>query len=233
MKKIVLLISISFSIFAVDLVKLPLIGIEVKHVYSNGEKEKITIEREVLDICTNIPINVDTFQSQNLASKNVDERCKKTFITTKGLIQPLSLQKGVRTLAELEVLDFILNKSLKDPSKYILVDSRTSDWFNAGTIPSSVNIPYNELAYDEDFEIEYERAYENLGVKILGKNKFDFSDAKTVVFFCNGSWCAQSPRAIKTLIKFGYPKEKIMWYRGGIASWAGVSLSLTKNIETK
>merc|ERR1711879_106466 len=143
-----------------------------------------------------IAINTENFQSENLASKKVDEKCKKTFITTKGVIQPLKLEEGITTVAELEVLDFIYNKSSKNPSKYILVDSRTSDWFDVGTIPSAVNIPYDELTYDEDFEIEYKRAYKNLGVKILGNNKFDFSNAKTALFFCNASWCAQSPRAI-------------------------------------
>lgn len=111
------------------------------------------------------------------------------------------------------------------------MDSRTKDWFDKGTIPSAVNIPYDELTFDEDFELEYERAYELLGIKIVDKNKYDFSKAKTALFFCNGSWCAQSPRAIKTLIKIGYPKEKILWYRGGIASWVGVSLPLTKQMK--
>ena len=149
------------------------------------------------------------------------------------MIQPLTLKAGVTTVAELEVLDFISNNSNKNPNKYILVDSRTNEWFDFGTIPSAVNIPYDELEYDEDFEKEYQRAYKLLGVKILDKNKYDFSKAKTAVFFCNGAWCAQSPRAIKHLIKIGYPKEKIIWYRGGIASWVGVSLTLTKNIEAK
>lgn len=233
MKKIVLVLFLSISLFAVDLIKLPIVGIEVMHTYLGGQSEDITIQREVDEVCMQIPINVEMIQSKDLASENVNSKCKKTFVTTKGLIQPLKLQKGVTTVAEIEVLDFILNKSSKNPSKNILVDSRKSDWFNSGTIPSAINIPFDELEYDEEFEEEYQRAYKNLGVKILGKNKFDFTNAKTVLFFCNGSWCSQSPRAIKMLIRFGYPEEKILWYRGGIAAWAGVSLSLTKNMETK
>ncbi|PLY07077.1 MAG: hypothetical protein C0625_07740 [Arcobacter sp.] len=233
MKTILILCFCFFYLYAINPILLPIKGVSVQHTYSNGKKEEILIQREVQGVCLDIPINTNTFQSENLASKSVDEKCKKTFITTKGVIQPHTLKAGITTVAELEVLDFIETMSSKNPNKYILVDSRTSDWFNTGTIPSAVNIPYDELTYDEDFEEEYERAYKTLGVKILGKNKFDFTDAKTAILFCNGSWCAQSPRAIKTLIKFGYPKEKIIWYRGGIASWAGVSLTLTKNIETK
>ncbi|XPV54779.1 MAG: rhodanese-like domain-containing protein [Halarcobacter ebronensis] len=123
------------------------------------------------------------------------------------------------------------NKSNKKPENFILVDSRTKDWFDKGTIPSAVNIPYDELEYDEDFELEYERAFELLGIEIVDKNKYDFTNAKTALFFCNGSWCAQSPRAIKTLIKIGFPKEKILWYRGGVAAWVGVSLPLTDELK--
>ncbi|WP_320036387.1 rhodanese-like domain-containing protein [Halarcobacter sp.] len=233
MKTILLILTFIVYSYAVDPIMLPLKGVKVTHQFTNGVKKDYVIQREVDSKCMDIAINVENFQSGNLASKNIDNICKKTFIVTKGIIQPLILTDGVKTVAEIEVLDFIENRSSKDKNKYVLVDSRTNDWFQAGTIPSAVNIPYDELTYDEDFELEYERAYELLGVKILEKNKYDFSDAKTAIFFCNGAWCAQSPRAIKQLVKIGYPKEKILWYRGGIASWAGLSLTLTKKPEAK
>ncbi|XPV67805.1 MAG: rhodanese-like domain-containing protein [Halarcobacter sp.] len=230
MKKILLTIFIISNIFAIDLIKLPLMELNVNHKYSNGKEQVINIKREVDEVCLNVPINVENFQSENLASSKVNSKCKKTFITTQGLIQPITFDEKIKTVGELEVLNFILGKSSKYSSEYILVDSRTKDWFDAGTIPSAVNIPYNDLDYDEDFLDDYKKAYKNLGVKVLGKDKFDFKNAKTAIFFCNGSWCGQSPRAMKKLIKIGYPKEKMMWYRGGIAAWAGVSLTLTKNI---
>ncbi|WP_321314444.1 rhodanese-like domain-containing protein [Halarcobacter sp.] len=233
MKAILIIISLIFYSYAVDPIMLPLKGVKVTHQFDNGVKKEYLIQREVDSKCMDIAINVENFQSGNLASKNIDNICKKTFIVTKGVIQPLIIIEGIKTVAEIEVLDFIENKSSKNANKYILIDSRTNDWYQAGTIPSAVNIPYDELTYDEDFELEYERAYELLGVKTLAKNKYDFSDAKTAIFFCNGAWCAQSPRAIKQLVKIGYPKEKIMWYRGGIASWAGLSLTLTKKQEAK
>lgn len=233
MKFLFLLFFAYLNIYAINPIMLPISGVKVIHSYSNNQKEQILIEREVAPICLEIPINVENFQSDNLASKNIDKRCKKTLISTKGVIQPFTLKAGITTVGELEVLDFIATMSSKNSEKYILVDSRTLDWFDVGTIPSAVNIPYDELEYDEDFIEEYTQAYKNLGVKILENNKYDFTNAKTAIFFCNGSWCAQSPRAIKHLIKINYPKEKILWYRGGIASWAGVSLTLTKNIEAK
>lgn len=231
MKSIILLLCTFFYMHAINPMKLPITGVNVEHIYSNNKKENITIQREVDASCLDIAVNPENFQSEGLASKKVDSRCKKTFVTTKGVIQPLKLKAGVTTVAELEVLDFIANLSSKNPNKYILVDSRTSDWFDAGTIPSSISIPHDELYFDEDFIEEYQKAFKNLGIKILGKNKYDFKNAKTAIFFCNGAWCPQSARAIKTLIKIAYPKEKILWYRGGIASWVGLSLTLTKNIE--
>ncbi len=231
MKKLLFTILICTSMFAIDLVKLPLMEMKVNHKYSNGKEQIITIKREVDEVCLNIPITVEYFQSENLASSKIDSKCKKTFITTKGLIQPFSFDDKIKTVGELEVLKFILEKSSRESSKYILVDSRTKDWFDAGTIPSAVNIPYTDLEYDKDFLNDYKKALTNLGVKFLGEDKFDFSHAKTAIFFCNGSWCAQSPRAMIRLINMGYPKEKMMWYRGGIAAWAGVSLTMTENIE--
>jgi len=231
MKKLILVFFLSIYSYAINPIMLPLKGVKVEHTYSNGKKENYTIERQNYKECLNLAVDVETFQSENLASSKVHKKCKKTFITTKGTIQPLFLHKDIKTFAELEVLEFIENKSSKKPENFILVDSRTKDWFNKGTIPSAVNIPYDELEYDEDFELEYERAFKLLGVKIEDKNNYDFTNAKTALFFCNGSWCAQSPRAIKTLIKIGFPKEKILWYRGGVAAWVGVSLPLTDELK--
>jgi len=231
MKKILILVFfMSVSLFALDLVKLPLMEFKVNHTYSNGKEQVITLKREIDGVCLNIPIDVENFQSEDLASSKVDSKCKKTFVTTRGLIQPIVFDEKIKTVGELEVLEFIIDKYAWNKEKYILVDSRTQSWFDAGTIPSAVNIPYTDLDYDEDFIKEYKKAYKNLGVKILENGKFDFSKAKTAIFFCNGSWCGQSSSAMKKLISIGYPKEKMMWYRGGISAWAGVSLTLTENI---
>ena len=53
----------------------------------------------------------------------------------------------------------------------------------------------------------------------------DFSKAKTLVLFCNGMWCGQSPNNIKSLLKMGYPADKIKWYRGGMQDWEVLGLT--------
>lgn len=53
----------------------------------------------------------------------------------------------------------------------------------------------------------------------MGVNGWDFSQAKSLVLWCNGPWCGQSPTAIKGLIGQGYPANKIRYYRGGMQLW--------------
>ena len=74
------------------------------------------------------------------------------------------------------------------------------------------------MVYDEDFPDDWKRFLELLNIKMNGK-KMDFSHSKTMVIFCNANWCVQSATAIKTLLSYGYPASKILWYRGGIQSW--------------
>ena len=145
-------------------------------------------------------------------------------------IQPNVASAGVETVSELEVLAY-LKQAVTDKS-IIVIDSRTSDWMTRGTIPGSVNIPGTDLsAYgngaweeSEDAPTAEDVMKDRFGVKIDG-DKMDFSEAKTLVMFCNGSWCPQSTFNIRSLVKKGYPVDKIKWYRGGMQSW--VTLGLT------
>jgi len=146
-------------------------------------------------------------------------------------IQPMQLVPGVETIGELEVLGYLKRMSSGD-LKIMVVDSRTPEWVNRGTIPGSVNIPWNEINHDVDgtFAIEAEADTLNdiltnkFGAQVVN-GQWDFRNAKTLVMFCNGSWCPQSSINIKTLTKLGYPAYKLKWYRGGMQSW--VSLGLT------
>jgi rhodanese-related sulfurtransferase len=53
----------------------------------------------------------------------------------------------------------------------------------------------------------------------LKGESWDFSQARQVALWCNGPWCGQSPTAIKGLLSIGYPREKILYYRGGMQLW--------------
>ncbi|MDO9385470.1 MAG: rhodanese-like domain-containing protein, partial [Thiobacillus sp.] len=139
-------------------------------------------------------------------------------------IQPGVLAPGVKTIGELEVIHYL--KKISDGDKNIMVvDSRTSDWVAKGTIPGSINIPWDQLNIGKSDPITVQDILEkHFGVKNQdGFNMFD--NAKTVVMFCNGQWCGPSPTNIKGLLKIGYPAEKIKWYRGGMQEWEALGLT--------
>lgn len=123
-------------------------------------------------------------------------------------IQPMTPVAGVATIAELELLDM-----LQDP-EIIVLDSRTSDWFQNGTIPGAINLPYSVILDQLDV----------LGCE-ADFDGWDCSNASKVALFCNGPWCGQSPTAIRHMVSAGYPVERIFYYRGGMQAWQVLGLN--------
>lgn len=139
-------------------------------------------------------------------------------------IQPCELAPGVKTVAELEVLQCLKKVSDGDAS-LLVIDSRTPAWVEKGTIPGTVNIPWDALAIGESDPAAVRGILESqLGVE-QQDGFWNFDKAKTLLLFCNGSWCGQSPTTIKGLLKIGYPAHKILWYRGGMQDWQSLGLT--------
>lgn len=143
-------------------------------------------------------------------------------------IQPSALAPGVETIGEIEVIDYL--KMMKDGDDSILVvDSRTPDWAAKGTIPGAVNLPWTKLNPAKGADpISIGEIMEGSFNALNLEGLWDYSKAKTLVMFCNGMWCGQSPNNIKNLLKFGYPAHKIKWYRGGMQDWEILGLSTAK-----
>lgn len=125
-------------------------------------------------------------------------------------IQPMTPAPGVATIGELEMLDMLADEEA------IVVDSRTPDWFEGGTIPGAINIPYTQVV----------DRLEDLGCEI-DFDGWDCTEARPVALFCNGLWCGQSPSAIRNMISAGYPADRIFYYRGGMQSWRVLGLSVS------
>jgi rhodanese-related sulfurtransferase len=139
-------------------------------------------------------------------------------------IQPSELAPGVKTVAELEVLQALKQISDGDASM-LVIDSRTPAWVEKGVIPGTVNIPWDALNVGESDPAVVRAILEDqLGAEQHG-GFWNFDKAKTLVLFCNGSWCGQSPTTIKGLLKIGYPAHKILWYRGGMQDWQSLGLT--------
>lgn len=220
-----LMFSMLFS--AENPMVLQLTGVKTQHQYFDGTVKEVLIEREIPASCLNVGIEIQSIFSGDFAGKDVPKECQKSFVTVVGKAQPMTIEKGVQTVGEVEVLDFIKNKVGVLPLEYILVDSRKRDWFEQMSIPSAVNIPYDEIAYDDKSPEDFERMMKLLRIQKEGDN-YNFSYAKTALFFCNGAWCAQSRVAIQKLLSMGYPKEKLLWYRGGLQDWLLFGFSVVK-----
>ena len=140
-------------------------------------------------------------------------------------IQPTSLAPGVETIGEDEVLRYA--KAMSDgDGTIVLVDSRTPDWVAKGTIPSAINQPWETLNPAKGADpISIAEIMEGVFNVKSNEALMDFSECKTAVMFCNGMWCGQSPNNVKNLLKFGYPADKIKWYRGGMQNWEILGLT--------
>lgn len=136
--------------------------------------------------------------------KRVMTSCAKN----KGWIQPLIPAEGVTPVTEREILPALNDKNA------IVIDMRSLEWYIQATIPGSVHIPYTEVATRMD----------ELGCTKL-ESGWDCQAAKDVYGFCNGPVCAQSPIAMRAMIRDGFPASKIYYYRGGMLDWEALGLT--------
>jgi rhodanese-related sulfurtransferase len=141
-------------------------------------------------------------------------------------IRPISTAEGVETIAELEVLSYV--KKMAAGENVLVVDNRTPDWHKRGTIPGAVNVPFTKINKSKGADsLSIAESLELFGA-VEGDKGWDFSKAKTLVMFCNGMWCGQSPLGIAGILAEGYPADKVKWYRGGMQDWEILGLSTVK-----
>lgn len=158
-------------------------------------------------------------------------------------IHPMEAAPGVATVGEVELMEFLKNKVEKGTG--ILIDARAESFYVKGTIAGSVNIPFTVFTSDEkdpklhgtlkflgarpgstvNWTDTMHKSVDDFGQKARTL-RWDFSNVKEILLFCNGPWCDQSPRAIKGLVKLGYPVNKMFYYRGGMQDWLLLGLSV-------
>ena len=222
--KFIMIVSLLSSML---LARENLSALQFTGVETTYKDKEMYIKRLKHPKCYKVGITPENIFGGDIAAKSVPEECKKSFVTSLGVIQPIKIDDEIQTVGEIEVLIFLEILDF-EPEKYALVDARKPNWYEKGTIPHSVNIPFSDIREDEDFPKDYTKVLKLLNVKKDKKGKLDFSEVKKVIVYCNGNWCVQSVWAIKALVKLGYPKKKIFWYRGGMEDWVGSGFTIVK-----
>jgi len=199
------------------------LNLQAAEVNITGALESVTVKHGEADV--QIMRNQNQKNTVNPAFAKTSRKCPPFCI------QPAKLAPGVETIAELEVLDYLKRMSEGDEN-IVVVDSRTPAWVAKGTIPGAINIPWTSLnpAKGADPISIGEILEERFNAKNL-EGLWDFREARILVMFCNGMWCGQSPNNIKNLLGFGYPADKIKWYRGGMQNWEILGLTTAKPVQ--
>ena len=168
---------------------------------------------------------------QDTGHKLTDDFTKTSRVCPPFCVQPIRPVEGVKNIAELELIKFIKTKVANH--KGLIIDARTPDWYKLETIPTAINVPFTILK-SGDKKIIY-KLFTLFGVKVKSDGSYDFSNAKELAVFCNGLWCAQSPTFIRDIVKYGYPKNKIYYYRSGMQGWKllGLTTEINKKEEVK
>ena len=153
----------------------------------------------------------------------------------------------VESIFENAMLEYLVRQGSGED--VLVIDSRTPGWVVRGTIPGATNIPWTRLNPKQGATTAgiIDIMTNRFGVKLAEgageievdeavvagdtSSVFDFSAAKTLVMFCNGPWCGQSPANIRQLLKMGYPAEKLKWYRGGMQAWHVLGLTTVPGDE--
>lgn len=199
---------------------------------AEGREVKITKDLEAITVQHHgqpvvIERNQDTLNSIDFTFMQTSRPCPPFCV------QPITLGGGVETLGELEFLAYLQQAQANE--NILIIDSRTPEEYAVGTIPSAKNIPWLLLfparsdAATIDRVLTQEFAVKKVADAPDGK-PYDFREAKTLVLFCNGLWCGQSPTNIRSLLALGYPGEKMKWYRGGMQAWHQLGLTVLPGV---
>jgi rhodanese-related sulfurtransferase len=231
----ILSISISTSIlFASELSNTGCSSSVSKESYGCNSKSLLVVEKK----------NVFKIQEENLSQQskqtNISESLHSISVNHKGkelriirniiddqkscppyCIVPMSI-KGVRTVGELETLDFL--KSLKEKGNSLVLDTRESRYYNEATIPGALNLPSHMLLEDSKY---FSDVLSVLGIKKVD-GSWQINEIRDLLIFDDGITDNKASKAIKSLLKLSYPSDKIFYYRGGFRSWKDLGLTTIK-----
>jgi len=173
-----------------------------------------------------VDVNGENIKIQRI--QDTEHKLRNSYTKTSRPTPPFNIQpfepiKGVTTVTELDVINFIKGKVSENEG--LLIDARMPKWYQYGTIPGALNVPFSILGGDANPYIE--QIFTLFGVE-KENDKWNFDDAQTLLIFDNGPWCQQGVAEMKHLIRLGFPKNKILYYRGGMQFWQILGLTTMK-----
>ncbi len=182
----------------------------------------IAISKGVKEV--EITLNEETFIiTRNQNTNNIITKLYNT--TYRGIPQAMIIEKGIETIGELEFIQYM--KEAQNNENILIIDSRTPGWYERLRIPGSLNIPFENFYNKED---ALEVLEDDFNVLLNEDKSLDFKNAATLIIYCNGYWCGQTPAMIKnakySLLNLKYPKEKIKYYRGGMQAWTSMGFTV-------
>lgn len=200
------------------------------------EEMKVWITRDIpyVDITTPEGKKYRIMRIQDTSHEITGDYARTSRPCPPFCVQDIAVDPRVKTIGEAELIRFLQNEYSDRTG--LLLDSRTPSWYKRSTIPGAINVPHTIFSED-NVTAEHPDIFESLirfGVRLKDPqqpesyNNLDFSRAKALLLFCNGPWCGQSPRAIRGLLKIGYPPEKMLYYRGGMQIWNVLGLTTIK-----
>lgn len=189
---------------------------------NEGSSKFVPISKGVKSIEMNLNGEKFTLMRNQSKTSKVSALYETTF---RGTPQPIKLDEKVETVGEIEFIEFM--KKAQNDENIAIVDSRKPGWYAKLRIPGAINVPFTGF-YSKNDAIE--AMEDDLGVVEKEDGTLDFSKAKTVVAYCNGYWCGQTPGMVKnaeySLLNMGYPAEKIKYYRGGMQAWTSLGFTV-------
>lgn len=188
---------------------------------THPDGKRYIVTRYTPKTCRGIPIQPE----EVWAREGVPPECVQALVTTMGTVSMMHVAEGVETYGELETMAFL--KAMRPDGKRVLLDTRSSDWYEQETIPGALNTWYQTVVQHNNFSEEFEAFMKQMRIVKNADGTFDFSKVPVILLFCNGPWCSQSPNAIRALLRLGYPAEKLKWYRGGMHDWKSMAMTTT------
>jgi len=188
-----------------------LLGLCMTAIAAPALADKVGITKDMMSVTVTTPGGaVEIKRNQDPEARLGEPWTKTSRPCPNFCIQPMTPAPGVTTIGELEVLEFLKS------GEALLVDGRVRPQYEQGTIPGAMSVPYTEAA---------DRLGE-FGCEVDFDGWICEGEVPSVVLFCNGPWCGQSPTAARRMIEAGFPAEKIYYYRGGMQSWNMLGLTV-------